>query len=104
MPSTKPVKFVADRPFSDPEAAARKLLDIFRASIEQSGLRHAYTGASNTAFTQGGGSVEEYGIGMRFAAAKKWLEIDSSGTRIVLLPDGAVELNSFPVVVSCHDP
>ena len=38
---------------------ARKLLDIVRASIAESGLRHAYNGATNTAFTQAGGSIEE---------------------------------------------
>ncbi|MEO6780995.1 MAG: hypothetical protein ABI407_07520 [Bradyrhizobium sp.] len=54
------MKFVGDRPFSDPDAAARKLLDIVRASIAESGLRFAYTGASNTAFAHAGGSVAEH--------------------------------------------
>ncbi|WMT71131.1 hypothetical protein [Bradyrhizobium sp. Ash2021] len=83
------MKFIGDRPFSDPDAAARKLLDIVRGSINESGLPHAYTGATNTEFTQAGGSVEEYSIGMKHAAAQKWFEIDPSGTRIVLLADGA---------------
>ena len=83
------MKFAADRPLADPEAAARKLLDIVRASIAESKLRHAYTGATNTAFTRAGGSVEEYGIGMKHAAAQKWFEVDRSGTQIVLLADGA---------------
>lgn len=83
------MKFVSDRPFADPDTAARKLLDIVRASIAESGLRHAYTGATNTAFTRAGGSIQEYSVGMKHAGAQKWLEIDKSGTRIVLLPDGA---------------
>ena len=49
-PPIPTVKFVADRPFADPETAARKLLDIVRASIADSGLPHAYTGVTNTLF------------------------------------------------------
>ena len=83
------MKFVGDRSFSDPDAAARKLLDIVRVSIAESGLRYAYTGATNTAFTDAGGSIAEYSIGMKRAAAQKWFEVDRSGTRITLLADGA---------------
>lgn len=86
---TRPMKYVTDRPFAEPEAAARKLLDIVRASIAESRLPHAYTGATNTAFLRAGGSVEEYTAGQNFGAAQKWLQIDRSGTRIALLPDGA---------------
>jgi hypothetical protein len=50
---------------------------------------YAYTGATNTAFLRAGGNVDEYTAGQKYAAAQKWLEVDRSGTRIVLLPDGA---------------
>ena len=83
------MKYVTDRPFADPEAAARKLLDLVRASIAESGQPYAYTGAPNTAFTRAGGNLHEYAAGIRRAVAWKWFEIDRSGTRIVLLPDGA---------------
>ncbi|WMT78873.1 hypothetical protein [Bradyrhizobium sp. Ash2021] len=83
------MKYVTDRPFAAPEAAARKLLDLVRASIAESGLPYAYTGATNTAFTRTGGSLLDYAAGIRHAVARKWLEIDRSGTRIILLPDGA---------------
>ena len=85
------MKFVrdSDRPLSNPDAAARKLLDIVRASIAESGLRYAYTGATNTAFTDAGGSVAEYLTGMKHGRTQKWFEVDRSGTRIVLLADGA---------------
>jgi hypothetical protein len=45
--------------------------------------------ATNTEFTRAGGSIEEYSVGMKHAAARKWFEVDTSGTRIVLLADGA---------------
>jgi hypothetical protein len=66
------MKFVANnRPFADPDAAARKLLDIVRGSIAESRLPYAYTGATNTAFTRAGGGIEEYSAGMKHAAAQK---------------------------------
>lgn len=83
------MKFIADRPFSDPDAAARKLLDIVRGSIAKSNLPYAYTGATNTDFTRAGGSVDEYSVGMKQAVALKLFEVDRSGTRVVLLADGA---------------
>jgi hypothetical protein len=83
------MKFTLDRPYSDPEAAARLLLDIVRGSIDESKLPYAYTGETNSAFTRTGGSVAEYSTGVAHATAQKWLKIDSSGTRITLLADGA---------------
>ena len=83
------MKFAADRPFADPEAAARKLLDIVRGSIAKSGLTHAYVGATNGDFLKDGGSVAEYKVGRDYAFTQRWFEFDRSQTRIILLPDGA---------------
>jgi hypothetical protein len=83
------MKFAEDRPYADPEAAARRLLDIVRGSIVESELPYAYTGATNTMFTRAGGSIAEYSDGIAYATAQKWLKIDSSGTRITLLADGS---------------
>jgi hypothetical protein len=84
------MKFVIDsQPFANPVAAARKLLDIVRGSVAESKLPYAYTGATNTTFTQAGGSIEEYSVGVKHAAAQNWFEVDRSGTRIVLLADSA---------------
>jgi hypothetical protein len=93
------MKFIEARPFTDPDAAARKLLDIVRGSINESGLPHAYTGATNTAFTRAGGSIAEYSIGMKHAAAQKSFEVDRSGTRIILLARlGGVAMFRQPAV------
>ena len=83
------MKLTADRTYAEPEAAARKLLDIVRASIAESKLPYAYTGATNIAFMRAGGSVPEYSAGVAFAKARHWFQIERSGTRIELLPDGA---------------
>lgn len=47
------MKYSSDRPFNDPEAVARTLLDLVRNSIATSGL--PYTGAVNLAFMRAGG-------------------------------------------------
>ena len=66
------MKYFSDRPFNDPEVAARKLLDLVRNSISTSGLPCAYTGAVNLAFTRAGGNGDEYVAGMQYATARKW--------------------------------
>jgi hypothetical protein len=83
------MKLTEDRPYAKPEAAARLLLDIVRGSIVESDLLYAYTGATNTMFARAGGSIAEYAAGMAHATSQKWLKIDSSGTRIMLLADRA---------------
>jgi hypothetical protein len=53
------MKFHEDRPFADPEAAARKLIEIILAKDIDVG-QYAYTGATNSAFVEAGGGVAEY--------------------------------------------
>ncbi len=67
----------------------RKLLDLVRSSIGSSGMPYAYTGEVNLAFLRDGGDGDEYVAGVKLAAERNWFEIDRSGTRIRLLPDGA---------------
>jgi hypothetical protein len=82
------MRYVPDRPFAAPEAAARKLLEIVLAKGIDVG-QFAYTGATNSAFLQAGGDVTEYIAGRDFAVAQGWFEVDQSGTRIILLEAGA---------------
>jgi hypothetical protein len=82
------MRYVTDRPFANPGAAARKLLEIIVSNDIHVG-QYAYTGATFTAFVQAGGSVAEYIAGRNFAIAQGWFKVDRSGTRIVLLQAGA---------------
>lgn len=82
------MRYVNERPFADPETAARKLLEIVMAQDIDVG-QQAYVGATNTAFLQAGGNVAEYVAGRDFAIAQRWFEIDPSGSRIILLQAGA---------------
>lgn len=68
------MKFVEPRPYADPDAAARKLLDIVRTSIAESGLAWAYTGVTNTAFMRAGGGVPEYAAGIAYGTKKRLRE------------------------------
>jgi hypothetical protein len=69
------MKYVGDRPFADPEAAARKLLEIVLSKDIDVG-QYAYTGATNSAFLESGGSIAEYSAGRDYAVARGWFEID----------------------------
>jgi hypothetical protein len=82
------MKFREERPFAAPKAAARKLLEIVPSKGVDVG-QFAYVGATNAAFLQAGGSVAEYIAGRDHAMAQGWFRLDTSGTRIVLLQDGA---------------
>jgi len=76
------MKYVEDRPYAKPEAAAQRLLELIQAEMTETGYAHAYTGTVNTAFTRGGGSVAEYGDGCKYGIEAGLFTIDDSGTRV----------------------
>jgi hypothetical protein len=81
------VKYVTDRPFASPEAAARTLLEIVLSNDIDVG-QYAYTGVTNTTFLQAGGNVAEYLPGRDYGIAQGWIKIDVRA-RIVLLQAAA---------------
>ncbi|WP_299720469.1 hypothetical protein [Tardiphaga sp.] len=86
-------KFVEPRPFSSPEAAARKLLEIAAGIIDARG--RVSVGAWNDAFRKAGGNVAEYSAGRDRAIADGALAMHDSGGFVVLalgatLPSGSV--------------
>lgn len=83
------IPFKSDDPFANPEAAARELIRLCKLEMETTGQPHAYTGTVNNAFkSEGRSTVASYGAGRDYAIAKGWLEIDISGTRIIITPAG----------------
>ena len=86
--SADAMKFVQDRPFANPEAAARKLLALV---LQQDIDVRQFTniGTINRAFLDAGGSVLEYVAGCGYAIDSQWFKIDPSGSRIILLDAGA---------------
>src|SRR5258705_13973595 len=72
QPSTNPVKFAEPRPFSDPEAAVRKLIEIANTAEPVQDAR-IYIERVNGPFLAAGGSPAEYRAGIERAIAKGWL-------------------------------
>jgi hypothetical protein len=83
------MKYTADRPFTDPEKAARKLLEI-ASTVEpiQDGRIHIEKINGPFLFTHGG-SPAEYGAGLTVAIAKGWLWRYESGTYVKFTQAGA---------------
>ena len=74
------MKYTADRPFADPEKAARKLLEIANTvEAVQDGRIHIEKINGPFLFTHGG-SPAEYGAGLALALAKRWLWRHESGS------------------------
>jgi hypothetical protein len=83
------MKYAADRPFAEPEKAARKLLEIAN-EIEavQDGRIHIEKLNGSFLFTHGG-SPAEYTAGLTLAIGRGWLWQHESGTYVKFTPAGA---------------
>ena len=83
------MKFTTDRPFADPEKAARKLLEIANsAEAVQDGRIHIEKINGPFLFKEGG-SPAEYGAGLKLAIARGWLWMHESGTYVKFTQAGA---------------
>jgi hypothetical protein len=82
------MKFVAPRPFANPEAAASKLLELANACEPQDG--RIYIGKINGPFLfELKGTPAEYKAGLGYAIAKGWLELHERGTFVHFTQAGA---------------
>ena len=82
------MKFVAVRPFADPDAAARKLVEIANAAeAVQDGRIHVEL--VNTPFLIAGGTPAEYRAGIDHAISKGWLLRHESGVYVKFTAAGA---------------
>ena len=83
------MKFVADRPRSDPEKAARKLLEIAN-SVEavQDGRIHIEEINGPFLFRERA-TPEEYSAGLKLAIERGWLVLHDSGTYVKFTQSGA---------------
>ena len=93
------MKSSTSRPYSDPEAAARKLVEI-AASIEPVQDGRIYIERVNQQFVtllKDSKGHPEFGNGIRYAVEHDWLELHESGT-YVRLPAGPLipERQRFP--------
>ena len=82
------MKFANDRPYADPDVAARKLIEIANTvEAVQDGRIHVEK--INWPFLQAGGSADEYVAGLQTAIDRGWLEIHRSGTYVKFTQEGA---------------
>ena len=82
------MKFATERPFADPEKAARKLLEIAKATEAVQDQR-IHIEKINGPFLKAGGSPAEYGAGLKLAIERGWLWLHESGTYVKFTPAGA---------------
>jgi hypothetical protein len=76
------MKFAADRPYADPEAAARKLVEIAN-SVEAVQDGRIFIELINWPFLHDlKGTPAEYGAGLDVAIKRGWLQMHESGTYV----------------------
>ena len=83
------MKFTTDRPFADPDKAARRLMQHAHA-FEPVQDGRIYIEKLNGPFLFGDkGTPEEYAAGLALAISLGWLEMHDSGTFVKLTQSGA---------------
>ena len=83
------MRFVDSRPFADPEAAARKLMEIANG-VEPVQDGRIFIELLNGPFLfEFKGSPAEYGAGLNLAISRGWLWKHESGTYVKLTQAGA---------------
>jgi hypothetical protein len=82
------MKFVEPSHFTDPDAAARKLVEIANA-VEAVQDRRIYIELINGPFLKAGGSPDEYRAGLDLAIAGGWFWPHESGTYVKFTSAGA---------------
>jgi hypothetical protein len=88
------MKFVADRPFADPDAAARKLMELANA-FEPVQDGRIYIEKINEPFLyQLKGTPAEYKAGLDRAIANGWLWFHESGTYVKFTETGAARCSA----------
>jgi hypothetical protein len=82
------MKYAADRPFADPDKAARKLIEIANSAEAYMDGRIPIE-VINGPFLRAGGSPSEYGAGLALAVANGWLWRHESGVYVKFTQAGA---------------
>ena len=82
------MKHTEERPYADPEAAARKLVEL-AASVDPVQDGRIYIERINAPFLfKLKGSGSGFGAGFKFAIERGWLSKHESGTYVKLMPPG----------------
>jgi hypothetical protein len=82
------MKFVKQRPLSDPDAAARKLVEIANG-VEAVQDGRIYIERVNAPFLAAAGTADDFRAGIERAIALGWLWLHESGTYLRITDAGA---------------
>jgi len=82
------LKFIEPSPFTGPDTAARKLVEIANAVETVQGGR-IYIELVNGAFLEAGGTPDQYRAALARAISLGWLWLHESGTHVKFTPAGA---------------
>jgi hypothetical protein len=82
------MKFAEPRPYSDPEKAARRIVEI-ASTIEPIQDGRIHIEKINLPFLREGATPGEYGAALDYAIAQGWLWKHESGTYVKFTPAGA---------------
>ena len=83
------MKFASDRPYANPEAAARKLVEIANAVEAVQDGRIYIEQINEPLLFDHKASPAEYKAGLDLAIARGWLTLDRSGTYVKFTSTGA---------------
>jgi hypothetical protein len=82
------MKFVTQSKFTDPDAAARKLLEIANG-IEADHVGRVEIGTINEQFVSAGGSYDEYSAAVKLAIERGYVTMHPSGAYLSFTQEGA---------------
>jgi hypothetical protein len=82
------MKFIPPRPFTGPDAAARKLVEIAN-SVEAVMDGRIFIERINAPFLAAGGTAEDFRVGVERAIALGWLWRHESGAYLKFTDNGA---------------
>jgi hypothetical protein len=82
------MRFAPDRPFANPDVAARRLVEIAN-SVEPVQDGRIYIERVNASFLAAGGSGDDFRAGIERAIALGWLWRHESGTYLKFTDSGA---------------
>jgi len=82
------MKLTDERPYSDPETAARKLVEIAAATpaVQDGRIYIERINSQFVALLKGSKGHPEFGAGIDYAKERGWLEVHESGTYVKLTP------------------
>jgi hypothetical protein len=82
------MKYSGPRPYADPEAAARRIMEIANGVEAVQGVIHIEK-INYPMLVRDGATPTEYWDGLQFAIKKGWLKYHESGTFVTFTPAGA---------------